>query len=315
MLMQRKLLSRIPAVAASRYFASSGPVTRIIRFEGHDGQVHLGEEPASPGAPANILSGDPCTGVKRTGEQGAVKRLLAPIVPTDIYCVGLNYMKHYEESAKKRGIPLPPKPPVWLKPSSTLAHPEQDVWMPEIENGGDLDWEAELTIVIGKACRNVKKEDALKYVLGYTMGNDVTLRYWQKNAGAAQWTKGKGFDTFAPLGPVIVTTEEIPDPQVLRLQTRVNGETMQDFNTDDMIFNCAEIIEWFSHNTTLLPGSVIMTGTGQGVGTGRSPPVFMKVGDVVEVEGEGIGILRNRIVAPPAVDEATALVQQASRGV
>lgn len=208
-------------------------------------------------------------------------------------------MKHYEESAKKRGIALPTQPVIFMKPSSALAHPEQEVWMPQIEHGEQLDWEVELSIVIGKACRNVKKENALDYVLGYTVGNDVSSRHWQKNAGAGQWIKGKSFDTFAPIGPVLVTTEEIPDPQTLRVQTRVNGVTQQDSESADMIFTCAECIEWLSHNMTLLPGTVIMTGTPSGVAAGRTPPNWLKAGDVVECEISGIGVLRNPIVAAP----------------
>ena len=208
-------------------------------------------------------------------------------------------MKHYEESAKKRGIALPSQPVIFMKPSSALAHPEDDVWMPDIKYGEQLDWEVELTIVIGKECRNVSKEDALQYVLGYTVGNDVSSRHWQKQAGAGQWIKGKSFDTFAPIGPVLVTSEEIPDPQQLRVQTRINGEVMQDEYTKDMIFTCAQCIEWLSHNMTLLPGAVIMTGTPSGVATGRTPPNWLKIGDVMECEISNIGTLRNRVSAPP----------------
>ena len=150
-------------------------------------------------------------------------------------------------------------------------------WMPDIEYAEQLDWEVELTVVIAKRCRNVKKERALDYVLGYTVGNDVSSRHWQKQAGAGQWIKGKSFDTFCPLGPVLVTRAAIPDPQTLQVTTRVNGAVQQHESTSDMIFTVAECIEWLSNNMTLLPGTVIMTGTPSGVAAGRMPPNFLKV--------------------------------------
>eukprot|EP00656_Telonema_subtile_P036493 TRINITY_DN40499_c0_g1_i1.p1 TRINITY_DN40499_c0_g1~~TRINITY_DN40499_c0_g1_i1.p1 ORF type:complete len:143 (+),score=37.28 TRINITY_DN40499_c0_g1_i1:82-510(+) len=133
---------------------------------------------------------------------------------------------------------------------------------------------------------------------GYTVGNDVSSRHWQKQAGAGQWIKGKSFDTFCPLGPVLVTTEAIPDPQALQVSTRVNGVTQQNEATKDMIFTCAEIIAWLSDNMTLLPGQVIMTGTPSGVAAGRTPPNWLKPGDVVECEISQIGTLRNTVAAP-----------------
>jgi len=278
-------------------YSALDSVSRIVRFEAEDGSVRLGEQPEATGAPAEVLEGDLFGGLQRTGSAMAVRSLLSPLVPPDIYCVLLNY----REVIKKSGAPPPERPAIFMKASSALAHPEQDIWRPRIEFGEQLDWEAELVMVIGKTCRNVSKDKALDYVLGYTAGNDVSSRYWQKNAGAGQFLKGKSFDTFCPLGPVLVTPEVILDPQALRVQTRINGETMQDFSTSDMLFSCAEIIEWLSHGTTLLPGTVIMTGSGPGVGQTRSPPLWMKPGDVVEVEVEKIGVLRNRIAEPPLV--------------
>merc|ERR1712190_282134 len=247
-----------------------------------------------------VLSGDLLKGsLQRTTTLMDIAKLLTPLVPTDIFCIGLNYMKHYEEGAKKRGVPLPDKPPVWLSPSTSLSHPNDDIWMPDLEFGEQLDWECELTIVMGKTCRNVKKEEALNYVFGYTVGIDVSCRHWQRNAGASQWTKGKAFDTFKPLGPVLVTSQAIPDPQNLQLTTRVNGVVQQNENTNDLIFTCAEIIEWLSNNQTIAAGSVILTGTPEGVAAGRSPPNYLKVGDVLECEVSGIGKLRHSIVKAP----------------
>lgn len=158
-----------------------------------------------------------------------------------------------------------------------------------------MDYECELAVVIGKTAHNVSKADALKHVLGYTCGNDVSARDWQKHGGGGQWCRGKSFDTFCPLGPVLVTADEILDPNSLAIKTVLNGETMQDWNTDDMIFDVPTLIEFLSGSTTLMPGTVIMTGTPHGVGMARTPPVFMKHGDTVSVEIEKIGTLTNPV--------------------
>jgi len=281
--------------------AKPKPVTRIIRFTASDGQTYMGEEPSPGATTAELITGDLYApeSLVRTGEKKHVTKLLSPIVPPAIFCIGLNYMKHYEESAKKRGVPLPDKPVIFMKQNYSLNHPGGEVWLPDIDKGEQLDWEVELTIVIGKPCRNVSKEQALDYVLGYTVGNDVSSRHWQKNAGGAQWVKGKSMDTHCPLGPVLVTAAEIPDPQKLQVITRVNGAVQQDENTKDMIFSCAECISWLSQSMTLEPGTVIMTGTPAGVAAGRSPPNWLVPGDVVECEIPGIGVLRNPIVMAP----------------
>ena len=285
-------------------------VTRIIRFLAPDGTTCLGEEPAPGVTRAELLAGnvfDPVS-LRRTGESKDIASLLTPIVPTNIFCIGLNYMKHYEESAKKRGIALPGRPVVFMKPSSTLLGPHGDIWMPaDIEHAEQLDWEVELTAVIGRPCRSVKAEQALEYVLGYTVGNDVSSRHWQKQAGAGQWIKGKSFDTFCPLGPVLVTSAAIPDPQALRVTTRVNGAVQQDEATADMIFTVAECLAWLSDNMTLLPGTVVMTGTPSGVAAGRTPPNFLKVGDVVECEISQIGTIRNTVVKCPHTSSSSSL--------
>jgi 2-keto-4-pentenoate hydratase/2-oxohepta-3-ene-1,7-dioic acid hydratase in catechol pathway len=152
-------------------------------------------------------------------------------------------------------------------------------------------------VIIGRQCKNISKEEALDYVFGYTAANDVSARDWQKKWGGGQFCRGKSFDTFAPLGPVIVTKDEIPDPHVLRIGSRVNGETRQDSNTNDLIFNIPTLIEFLSGSTTLLAGSVILTGTPGGVGMAMKPPRYLAPGDLVEIEVEKIGILSNPVVS------------------
>jgi 2-keto-4-pentenoate hydratase/2-oxohepta-3-ene-1,7-dioic acid hydratase in catechol pathway len=159
-----------------------------------------------------------------------------------------------------------------------------------------VDYECELAVIIGKRAKNVSKADALSYVLGYACANDVSARDWQRDWGGSQWCRGKTFDTFCPLGPCIVTTDEIPDPNALQIKTIVNGETLQDWNTNDMIFDVPTLIEFLSGSTTLLPGTVILTGTPHGVGMARKPPRWLKEGDSVTIEIEKIGQLTNPVV-------------------
>ena len=158
-----------------------------------------------------------------------------------------------------------------------------------------MDYEAELAVVIGKAAKNVTRENALSHVLGYTCANDVSARDWQKEGGGSQWCRGKSFDTFCPLGPWLVTPDEIPNPNALHISTKVNGETLQDSSTGDMIFDVATLIEFLSGSTTLLPGTVILTGTPSGVGMARTPPRWLQAGDTVTVEIEKIGALTNPV--------------------
>jgi len=164
-----------------------------------------------------------------------------------------------------------------------------------------VDYEGELAVVIGRTCRNVPRSEALEVVLGYACANDVSARDWQKQQrlGGGQWCRGKSFDSFAPLGPCLVSATAIPDPQALGLQTRLNGETVQAASTADMIFPVAEIIEFLSASTTLLAGTVILTGTPSGVGMAADPPRWLRSGDTVEVEIEGIGVLRNAVIEEP----------------
>ena len=163
-----------------------------------------------------------------------------------------------------------------------------------------MDYECELAVVIGTTCKNVTRERALDHVLGYTCANDVTARDWQRQRGGSQWCRGKTFDTFAPMGPCLVTRDEIPHPNKLALRTRVNGETLQEWNTDDMIFDVPTLIEFLSGSTTLAPGTVILTGTPHGVGMARTPPRWLQPGDTVEIEVEKIGRLSNPVALEPS---------------
>ena len=158
-----------------------------------------------------------------------------------------------------------------------------------------MDYECELAIVIGKTAKNVKREDAFHYVLGYTAANDVSARDWQIKKGGSQWCRGKTFDTFCPLGPVVVTPDEIPNPNDLGIRTILNGETVQDWNTNDMIFDVPALIEFLSGSTTLFPGTVILTGTPHGVGMAATPPRWLKPGDSVTIEIDRIGALTNPV--------------------
>jgi 2-keto-4-pentenoate hydratase/2-oxohepta-3-ene-1,7-dioic acid hydratase in catechol pathway len=177
-----------------------------------------------------------------------------------------------------------------------VQNPGGPIVLPRHLRSDQVDYECELAVVIGYECKNVSRAEAMNYVLGYTIANDVSARDWQKQWGGSQWCRGKTFDTFCPLGPALVTPAGIMNPNDLALRTRVNGVTMQESNTRDMIFPVDELIAFLSGSTTLEPGTVILTGTPEGVGMGRKPPVYLKAGDVVEVEIEGIGVLRNPVV-------------------
>lgn len=218
-------------------------------------------------------------------------KLLAPVAPTQILGIGLNYRQHAIET----NAPIPKYPVVFFKNVGALQNPGDPIRIPS--TSGKPDNECELAVVLARDCRNATEENALTYVYGYTCGNDVSARDWQKEWGGSQWCRGKSFDTFCPLGPVLVTADEIPDPQTLAIYTRLNGETVQDGHTSDMIFTVAQLIAFASMDTTLPAGTVIMTGTPHGVGMARTPPLWMKPGDRVEIEIERIGILENPVEA------------------
>ncbi len=239
------------------------------------------------------LAGDiSCREFKITNERIEVQSLLAPVDPRTIYCIGRNYRKHAEETGGK----VSEHPVVFLKSPTTVQDPEGPIVLPRRLRSDQVDFETELAIVIGYECKNVSRAEAMNYVLGFTVANDVSARDWQYAWGGTQWSRGKGFDTFCPLGPALVTPSGLKNPNKLTITTRVNGVTMQQGNTRDMIFPVADLIAFLSGSTTLQPNTVILTGTPDGVGMGRKPPVFLRPGDVVESEIEDIGILRNPVV-------------------
>ncbi len=264
---------------------------KIVRFESA-GKIHHGRQHSD--GRVTRLEGDLFGYHTDTGETIKVEKLLAPVDPRDILCIGLNYRKHAEEGKQA----IPENPVLFFKNSGTLQNPGDPIVLPRKLKSDQVDYECELAVVIGKTCHNVSKKDALNYVLGYTCANDVSARDWQRNGGGGQWCRGKTFATFLPLGPALVTADEIPNPNQLSIRTILNGEVMQDWNTNDMIFDVPTLIEFLSSSTILRPGTVIITGTPHGVGFARTPPVFLKAGDSVTIEIEKIGKLTN-----PVIDE------------
>src|SRR5258706_2627806 len=261
---------------------------RIIRFVS-GGQIHLGQ-PVDDNTALKI-DGDLLGSYRVTDQKLRIEKLLAPLVPTDILCIGLNYREHAAES----GSQVPPNPMLFIKASNTLQNPLDPILIPR--RSSQIDYECELAVVIGNAAKDVARERAMDYVLGYTAANDVSARDWQreKSLGGGQFARGKSFDGFCPLGPWIVTRDEIANPNALRIKTILNGQTMQDHTTGDMIFDVPTLIESLSITMTLRAGAVILTGTPQGVGFARKPPVWMKSGDKVVVEIEKIGRLENPV--------------------
>jgi 2-keto-4-pentenoate hydratase/2-oxohepta-3-ene-1,7-dioic acid hydratase in catechol pathway len=238
------------------------------------------------------LRGDIYSEFSATDETAQVARMLAPIAPTGIICIGLNYRRHAEETGAK----FPVYPVVFFKGVNTVQHPGAPIEIPSHLRSDEVDYECELAVVIGRACKNVSRANALNFVLGYTCCNDVSARDWQHKRGGGQWCRGKTFDTFSPLGPVLVTRDEILNPNALKIRTILNSEVMQDWNTNDMIFDVPSLIEFLSGSTTLLPGTVILTGTPHGVGMAQKPPRWLRAGDEVSIEIERIGTLTNPVI-------------------
>jgi 2-keto-4-pentenoate hydratase/2-oxohepta-3-ene-1,7-dioic acid hydratase in catechol pathway len=226
-----------------------------------------------------------------TYDPAAVKHLAVIPDPQKIICLGLNYRDHAIES----GMDIPPEPVLFSKyPSALIGHGAAIV-LPAVSS--QVDYEAELVVVVGTRAKHVSQEDAMNYVAGFAVGHDVSARDWQLNKPGKQWMAGKTFDTFAPVGPVLVTRDEVPDPSGLRIRLRLNGTTMQDSTTAQLIFDVPYTIAYLSKIMTLEPGDLIFTGTPPGVGMARKPQVWLKPGDVAEVEIDGLGILKNTVVA------------------
>jgi 2-keto-4-pentenoate hydratase/2-oxohepta-3-ene-1,7-dioic acid hydratase in catechol pathway len=261
---------------------------RIVRFV-NAGKTFLGQQVDE--ATALEIEGDLFSTHRVTDRRLRVDKLLSPLVPTDILCIGLNYRDHAAES----GSQIPDNPMLFIKGSNSLNHPHDPIPLPKLSDM--IDYEGELAVVIGKPAKHVPRDRALDYVLGYTCANDVSARDWQreKRLNGGQFARGKSFDGFCPLGPCLVTADEIPDPNALRLRTILNGQAMQDHTTSDMIFDVPTLIASLSSTMTLRPGAVILTGTPHGVGFARTPPVWLRQGDEVVVEIEKIGRLENPV--------------------
>jgi 2-keto-4-pentenoate hydratase/2-oxohepta-3-ene-1,7-dioic acid hydratase in catechol pathway len=263
---------------------------RIVRVKDETGEIVHASEQAD--GTLLKLEGNPLFDMPHlTDQKVTVVKYLAPIEPAAILCIGLNYRKHAEEG----GSPIPEWPVLFMKnPNAATGH-GQPIRLPAVCRE-EVDYEAELAVIIGKTARNVSREDALDHVAGYCCANDVSARIWQLQLGGSQWNRGKSFDTFCPLGPVMVTADDIPNPNALAIRSELNGEEMQASNTADMIFDVPELIHFLSQDTTLLPGTVIITGTPSGIGWARDPKVTLKKGDAITVEIEKIGRLTNPVV-------------------
>src|ERR1700733_10645270 len=264
---------------------------RIIRYLAQEGDIRYAAE--QPGGRCFDIRGDIFQDFEVTSRESNMVKLLAPVEPPVILCIGLNYRKHAAETGAK----IPEYPVLFMKSPGTLQNPGDPIVLPTRLRSDQVDYECEIAVVIGKKCKNISKSDALNFVFGYTAANDVSARDWQKSFGGGQWCRGKGFDTFAPVGPAIVTKDEIPNPNALRIGTRVNSKSRQNSNTSDMIFDVPTLVEFLSGSTTLYPGTLILTGTPEGVGMAMDPPRYLGPGDFVEIEIEKIGVLSNPVIS------------------
>ena len=262
---------------------------KIIRYQDPSGKIHYASQ--QQGDSYLRIEGHPFDGFQVTIEPAKVQRILAPVVPAMIWCIGQNYRRHADEV----GMGVSEYPVVFAKGPNTVQDPGEPIRLPVSAKSSQVDYEGELVAVIGKNCKDVSRERALDYVAGYTCGNDVSARDWQLKMGGSQWCRGKSFDSFAPIGPCLVTPDSIHDPGHLQIQTVVNGRVMQDANTVDMIHDVPALIAFLSQSTTLLPGTLIFTGTPSGVGMAQDPPFWLKDGDEVSVTIQGIGTLTNRV--------------------
>ncbi|KAJ5435882.1 hypothetical protein N7445_006767 [Penicillium cf. griseofulvum] len=273
---------------------------RWVRFRAEDGKIY-GGEPVNPNIDVGqaieknvevlvkVVAGNSAFDYDAsfTGEIKTIDELLSPVSQIEagtVRCVGLNYKEH----AAEMKLTLPNTPTVFLKASTCIASASEPIILPSNVDYDEADYEVELAIVIGRQCKNVSVAEAADYVLGYAVANDVTARKHQEKT--SQWSYAKGMDGFCPLGPCIVSTEQIPDASVLNLKTRLNGKIMQNGSADDMIFSIPEIVSYLSQGHTLLPGTVIITGTPCGIGISQSPPQFLQPGDELRISiSHGLG--------------------------
>ena len=262
---------------------------RITRTRDESGCIiHVSETSRGEGY---LIEGDIFGDMEVTDARVPVRERLAPVTPPLIVCIAQNYRAH----AQEMGGDLPAQPVFFIKMPHTLQDPGKPILLPRHLRSDKVDFEAELAVIIRRTCKNVPREAALDHVLGYTAANDVSARDWQKEWGGGQFCRGKGFDTFCPVGPSLVTTDEITDPGNLSVRGYLNDDLMQSGNTNDLIFSIPELIAFISGSTTLPAGTMILTGTPSGVGAARKPPRFLQPGDTYRVEIEGIGSLANPV--------------------
>lgn len=265
----RMRIARIIDAAGRTRFAT--PTEQPARFEGLEGSWESGFLP--------------------DGTTIEAAQLLAPIEPAAVFAIGLNYRDHAAET----GAPIPEYPVVFMKNPRSVVGPGGTIRLPRRLRSDEVDCEAELAIVLSRDCRNASRDSAMDFVAGFTCANDVSARDWQLQRSGRQWCRAKSFDTFCPLGPWVVTPDELPDPLHLEIASRINGRILQSSNTRQMIFDVPALLEFLSADTTLPAGSVILTGTPHGVGMARKPPVWLQPGDKVEIEIAGIGHLENPV--------------------
>jgi 2-keto-4-pentenoate hydratase/2-oxohepta-3-ene-1,7-dioic acid hydratase in catechol pathway len=264
---------------------------KLIRFVSENNETCLGVVESQEDKSARIIKGATFDTMAVTDDTAIIKAYLPPMIPPNIIGIGLNYARHADET----GIQRPEIPVMFLKGVNTPTGHKEPILLPKA-GSDEVDFEAELAIVIGTIAKNISRDDAMRHVMGYCCANDVSARDWQIRKQKQQWARGKSFDTFCPLGPCLVTRDEISDPNNLEIKTEINGTVYQRSNTSDMIFDVPTLVSELSQSMTLLPGTVILTGTPQGVGFTRKPPVFLKEGDKVTVSIEKIGTLTNPVM-------------------
>jgi len=263
---------------------------KLIRFLSMENQEMCGLYDPELQDQAQIIQGDIFGTFEVTQKMEKIRSVLPPVYPCNILALGLNYRKHADET----NVSYPELPVLFVKTTTSVIGHLSPIILPAA-GPENVDYEAELAVIIGRKVKNIRPSEAMDCILGYTCANDVSARDWQIEKQKKQWARGKSFDTFCPLGPYLVTRDEIPDPQNLKIRAMLNGRIVQNSNTSDMIFDIPAIISDLSRSMTLLPGTVILTGTPEGVGFTRKPPVYLRDGDIITIEIEKIGKLINPV--------------------